>query len=67
MADKSQDYRLKAVACGQRAKEAPERITRQEWEELAMQWHLLAHQAAQMSGAASQNDNNSTSRPRNAR
>jgi hypothetical protein len=38
--------RLKAIASEQRAKDATDPILRQDWEELAIEWHLLANLAA---------------------
>lgn len=56
MVETSHDYRLRAVAAEQRAKEALNPIIRKELEELATQWHLIAHLVAQMSGGPAQND-----------
>ena len=46
MTEQSKAYRLRAVACEQRVHNAPNPLTKQEWEELAIQWHLLANKAA---------------------
>uniref|UniRef100_Q07R97 Uncharacterized protein n=1 Tax=Rhodopseudomonas palustris (strain BisA53) TaxID=316055 RepID=Q07R97_RHOP5 len=37
--------RLKAIASEQRAKEATDPAVRQDWEELAIEWHLAANLA----------------------
>ncbi len=45
--DRSNDYRLKAVASEQRAKLASDPGLKSEWQELAIQWHLMANLSAQ--------------------
>jgi hypothetical protein len=35
-------FRLKAIAAEQRAREASDPAQRQDWEELAIEWHLAA-------------------------
>lgn len=35
-------YRMRALFCEQRAKRAPDAVTRQDWEDLAIEWHALA-------------------------
>jgi hypothetical protein len=52
MAADPQDYRTKAIACEQIAKQTTDRTIRLQWEELVMQWHLMANQAARLSGEA---------------
>jgi hypothetical protein len=47
-----QDYGAKALACEQIAKKTADRTIRLQWEELAMQWHLMANQAARLLGEA---------------
>ena len=47
-----QDYRAKALACEHIAKKTADRTIRLQWEELAMQWHLMANQAARLLGEA---------------
>ena len=47
-----QDYRAKAIACEQIAKQTADRTIRLQWEERAMQWHLMANQATRLSGEA---------------
>lgn len=39
-------YRLKAVASELRAKDARDPAVRQDWEEMAIEWHLMANLAA---------------------
>jgi hypothetical protein len=46
----STTYRLRALASEQRARNAPDRAIKREWEDLAMQWHLVAHAAATLRG-----------------
>jgi hypothetical protein len=50
--DLSRKYHLKAVVCEQCAAHASDPTTEQEWQELAMQWHSMADQAARMSDQA---------------
>jgi hypothetical protein len=38
--------RLKAIASEQRAKDATDPTLRQDWEEMAIEWHLLANLTA---------------------
>lgn len=38
-------FRLKAIASELRAKQATDATERQNWEELAIEWHLLANRA----------------------
>lgn len=44
--DLSAKYHLKAIGCEQRAKQATDQTTEQEWRQLAVQWHSMADQAA---------------------
>jgi hypothetical protein len=46
----TQKYHLKAVGCEEQAQRATDRITEQEWRQLAAQWHSMSDQAATMSG-----------------
>lgn len=39
-------YRLRALACEERARHTPDPIIKKEWEDLAIEWHLLANIAA---------------------
>ena len=49
MIDISAMYRLKALACEKAAREASDKATKLEWEELAIEWHALAHRIEQLS------------------
>ncbi|UTD28523.1 hypothetical protein [Bradyrhizobium sp. WD16] len=42
--------RARALACEQNARSAMDPALRKEWEELAIQWHLMANVAARVSG-----------------
>ena len=50
MAEQSATYRLRALASEQRAREASDPAIKKEWEDLAIQWHLIAHIAAELRG-----------------
>jgi hypothetical protein len=39
-------YRAKALDCEQRAREASDPTSKQDWEELAIEWHTMANFAA---------------------
>jgi hypothetical protein len=52
----SQKYHLKALGCEERAEQATDQITEQEWQQLASQWHSMAEQAAKNSDEASLDD-----------
>jgi hypothetical protein len=54
--DLSKKYHLQAVGCEQQAEQATDQTTEQEWRQLAAQWHLMANQAATMSGDSSRAD-----------
>jgi hypothetical protein len=56
MVDSSSTYRLRAVAAEHRARIASDADAKKEWEELAIQWHLLAGLAAQYSDSMPQID-----------
>jgi hypothetical protein len=43
-------YRAKALAAERRSKQASDQIFRQEWEELAIEWHAIANFAAKEIG-----------------
>jgi len=45
-------YRMKALVCEQRAIEASESTSKQDWEELAIEWHTMANFAARADGEA---------------
>jgi hypothetical protein len=48
--DLSAKFHLKAVGCEQQAEHATDQTTEQEWQELAVQWHSMADQAAKLLG-----------------
>ncbi len=39
-------FRLKALFSEQRARESRDQASRQDWEELAIEWHMMANLAA---------------------
>jgi len=49
MEDLSRTFRLRTVQSEQRAHAASDPVAKAEWEELAIQWHLLANAGAQSS------------------
>jgi hypothetical protein len=46
----SEKYHLRAAGCESCAKNACDRTTEQEWQQLAAQWHSMADQAAKLQG-----------------
>jgi hypothetical protein len=52
MIAKTEEYRKKALVCEGIAKEATDRSIKKQWDELAVQWHYMANQAARLSGDA---------------
>lgn len=56
MNDLSKTCRLRALASEQRAKAASDPVSRREWEELAMQWHMIANVAGEMEAKVPQLD-----------
>ena len=48
MEAKLDEYRAKALACEKNAKEATDRAIKRQWEELAVEWHYIANQAAEV-------------------
>jgi hypothetical protein len=56
MKAESRIYRLRAVQSEQRARDASDPQTKAEWDELAIEWHLLANAVAKASGEAPQID-----------
>ena len=48
MLDPSSTYRLRALASEQHARESSDPAIKKEWEDLAIQWHLIAHIAAEL-------------------
>ena len=49
MSAKADEYRLKAAVCEKNAGEATDPNIKRQWEELAIQWHYMANQAARLS------------------
>jgi hypothetical protein len=49
MSAKADEYRLKAALCERNAREATDRNIKRQWDELAIQWHYMANQAARLS------------------
>jgi hypothetical protein len=45
-------YRMKALVCEQRATESSDPTSKQDWEELAIEWHTMANFAARAGGQA---------------
>jgi hypothetical protein len=43
MNNRSNIPRLKALVCEQRAREATDPAIKQSWQELAIEWHAIAH------------------------
>jgi hypothetical protein len=56
MNTESHRFRLRAAQSEQRARDASDPLIKAEWEELAIEWHLLANAVAQASGEALQID-----------
>ena len=54
IADRTDMYRMKARACEQQASDASDPTSKQDWEELAIEWHTMAYLAARMNGEISQ-------------
>jgi hypothetical protein len=50
MAINAQEFRGRAFACERHAKEIADPVVRRQWEELAMNWHLIANQVAGLRG-----------------
>ena len=56
MEAQSRTYRLRAVQSEQRARNASDPLVKAEWNELAIEWHLLAGAVAQAAGEAPEID-----------
>jgi hypothetical protein len=50
----SDECRVKAFFCERQAKKCADVPIKQQWEELAIQWHFMANRAAQLSGETSE-------------
>ena len=48
--DRLDVFRAKALFCEERAREASNLTSKQDWAELAMDWHTMAHLAARLTG-----------------
>jgi hypothetical protein len=48
--DRSDLLRLKALSCEERSRESSDPTSKQDWAELAIEWHTMAHLAARASG-----------------
>jgi hypothetical protein len=48
--NRSDTYRMKALACEQRARDMSDPTTKQDWEELAIEWHTMANFGARATG-----------------
>lgn len=48
MTELSEKYRLKALVCEERARDATDLDLKLGWEELAIEWHALANRAMQL-------------------
>jgi hypothetical protein len=49
-------FRLKALFSEQRARESTDQRSKHDWEELAIEWHMMANLAASANGETSQID-----------
>ena len=52
--NRSERFRLKALISEQRARESTDRRSKHDWEELAIEWHMMANLAAGENGEISQ-------------
>ena len=52
--NRSEKFRLKALFSEQRARESTDRRSKRDWEELAIEWHMMANLAAGENGEISQ-------------
>ena len=50
MQSRTDMYRAKALACEQRARDTSDPTLKQDWAELAIEWHTMAHFAARLNG-----------------
>jgi hypothetical protein len=46
------NYRIKALMCEQRATEVSDPASKRDWQELAIEWHTMANFAARADGEA---------------
>jgi hypothetical protein len=52
--NRSEQFRLKALLSEQRARESTDQRSKYDWEELAIEWHMMANLAAGENGEISQ-------------
>ena len=45
-----EEYRTKAFFCERQARKVTDPQIKQQWEELAIQWHFMANRAAHLAG-----------------
>ena len=50
MQSRTDTYRAKALACEQRARDTSDPTLKQDWAELAIEWHTMANFAARATG-----------------
>jgi hypothetical protein len=48
--DRSRVLRLKALSCEERSRESSDPTSKQDWADLAIEWHTMAHLAARLTG-----------------
>ena len=48
--DQSGVLRLKALFCEERSRESSDPTSKQDWAELAIEWHTMAHLEAKLNG-----------------
>jgi hypothetical protein len=48
--DRSDLFRMKALFCEERSRESSDPTSKQDWAELAIEWHTMAHLAARLNG-----------------
>jgi hypothetical protein len=53
IASRSGVFRLKALFSEERARESTDETSRKDWEELAIEWHMMANLAAEGGGESS--------------
>ncbi len=54
LCDRSGVFRLKALFSEQRARESIDPTSKQDWEELAIEWHTIANLSARLNSEATQ-------------
>jgi hypothetical protein len=51
---RTDNYRMKAIACEQQASDASNPTSKKDWEELAIEWHAMASLAPRTNGEIAQ-------------